>query len=546
MELLLVSLVKASLILALAQLLVLALPALSAATKHLLLTAGIAAFVVIPLLAAFGPVWEVTVEAEAPPLVLTAPAAAAAALPSPYTAAPQMAAPPAEPARVSLFAVAASVWLLIALAVVARLVRTALHLRSTVLDAVAPSPRLAALLEDVRERLDIGGSIRLLRSDRINVPMVWGIRSGTLLMPEIAEEWPDEHLRATFIHELGHLQRLDYVSLALMNAVSAVLWFHPQVWLARRRAMTEGERACDDLVLTAGERASEYATHLLHVARLVPRREPLAALLAMSRPSQLEGRMVAILSPSTNRKPLGGKALMISMISFVTLVVPFALVQLSAQPVAASAPVRPVTPAVEVVVTAPVAAPIAAAAPVPAVTPVAAPVPVAILVESAEPAPLAEPAEVAAPAAPAAEAIEVSATPIAEAAEAIHVAPTPAAVEEAAEEEAAEENAADRIEPPALIPVLTQAQLASRPYELIEKMTTIACTLRLARPVNTGEPGRNPAEELAMARLLRKAEKEGADAVTNVKCYRYIAIGLTCPTGIECNGDAIKFTSPSR
>ncbi len=542
MELLLVSLVKASLVLALAQLLVLALPALSAAMKHLLLTAGIAAFVFIPLLAAFGPVWEVTVESDAPPVVLTAPAAAAAVPASPHTPAPHTAAPPAEPARVSLFAVAVSVWLLIAFAVVARLVRTALHLRSTVLDAVAPSPRLAALLGDVRERLGIGGSLRLLRSDRINVPMVWGIRSGTLLMPEIAEEWTDEHLRATFIHELGHLRRLDYVSLALMNAVSAVLWFHPQVWLARRRAMTEGERACDDLVLTAGERASEYATHLLHVARLVPRREPLAALLAMSRPSQLEGRMVAILSPSTNRKPLGGKALMISMISFVALVVPFALVQLSAQPVAVSAPVRPVRPAVEVVV----AAPVAAARLVHAAAPVAAPAPVAIAVEAPEPPPLAEPVEwvdVAAPVAPAPEAIEVSVAPVAEAAEPAatsHVAPTPMAEEEA------EEDLAAPVAPPALIPVLTEAQLASRPYELIKRMTTVACTLRLARPVNTGEPGRNPAEELAMARLLRKAQKGGADAVTNVRCYRYVAIGITCPTGIECNGDAIKFTSPSR
>ncbi|MEA2463124.1 MAG: bla regulator protein blaR1, partial [Acidobacteriota bacterium] len=307
MELLLVSLLKASLILALAQLLVLALPALSAAMKHLLLTAGIAAFAVIPLLALFAPAWEVTVESNAPPAVLrmqtpvaVAPAANAAQAPV---------APERGGLRIDLFALAAGLWMLVTLAVVARLTRTALHLRSIVGDSVEPSPRLLALLEDVRARLAIGGSVRLLRSDRIHVPMVWGVRSGTLLLPEAAEEWPDEHLRATFIHELGHLQRLDYVSLALMNLVSAVLWFHPQVWVARRRAMTEGERACDDLVLTAGERPSAYATHLLHVARLVPRREPLAALLAMSRPSQLEGRMLAILSPTTNRRPRGGKSL---------------------------------------------------------------------------------------------------------------------------------------------------------------------------------------------------------------------------------------------
>ncbi|HYK02106.1 MAG TPA: M56 family metallopeptidase [Thermoanaerobaculia bacterium] len=536
MELLLVALLKASLILALAQLLVLALPALSAAMKHLLLTAGIAAFAVIPLLAVFAPAWEVTVESEVPPAVLRAPVVHAA----PSAVAPEA---PAPRLRIDLVAAAATLWMLVALAVIARLARTALHLRAIVVASVEPSPRLIALLEDVRGRLAIGGSVRLLRSDRIHVPMVWGVRSGTLLLPEAAEEWTDEHLRATFIHELGHLQRLDYVSLALMNLVSAVLWFHPQVWLARRRAMTEGERACDDLVLTAGERPSAYATHLLHVARLVPRREPLAALLAMSRPSQLEGRMLAILSPSTNRRPLGGKSLMISIISFVVLVVPFALVQLSAQPVAAVAPARPATPAAEVVVTTPVA-PVAPAGAVAAV----APAPVTITVEPAERAPVAEPAEpvdVVAPAAPAEEAIEVSVAPIAaapEAAEVIHVAPAPIA--EPAE---AAVTAAAPIELPAGIPVLTEAQLGGRPFEVVEKnMACIACTLRLARPVNTGEPGRNRAEDLATARLLRKAEKQGADAVTNLKCYRYIAIGITCPTGIECVGDAIKFTSASR
>jgi beta-lactamase regulating signal transducer with metallopeptidase domain len=534
MELLLVSLVKASLILALAQLLVMVLPALSAAIKHLLLTAGIAAFVVVPLLALFGPAWEVTLESEPAPAAATAPVAAGRT-----AVAPQPFEPRAETTRISLAAAAAALWMLIAFAVVARLVRTALHLRSIVRASVEPSPRLAGLLDEVRARLAIGGSVRLLRSDRIKVPMVWGVRSGTLLLPESAEEWTDEHLRATFIHELGHLQRLDYVSLALMNVVSAALWFHPQVWIARRRAIAEGEHACDDLVLTAGERASEYATHLLYVARLVPKREPLAALLAMSRPSQLEGRMVAILSPSTNRQPIGGKSLMISIISFVALVVPLALVQLSAQPVAAvSAPARPVKPAVEVVV----AAPVAPVAPAGTATP-AAVAPVAITVEPAELAPVAEPVEpagAAAPAAPAEEAIEVSVAPLSDAPEApevIHVAPAAAAEEV---------EAAEPIEPPAGIPVLTEAQLGSRPYELVKKMASVACTLRLARPVNTGEPGRNPAEELATARLLKKAERRGADAVTNVKCYRYIAIGITCPTGIECTGDAIQFTAGSR
>lgn len=95
-------------------------------------------------------------------------------------------------------------------------------------------------------------------------------------------------LRPTFIYELGHLRRLDYVSLGLMNLVSG---------------------CCDSTRCVA--RAPVSAPPLtrpifLHVARLAPRHEPLGTVLAMSRP-QLEQRMHAFLSPSTNRHQIGGK-----------------------------------------------------------------------------------------------------------------------------------------------------------------------------------------------------------------------------------------------
>jgi beta-lactamase regulating signal transducer with metallopeptidase domain len=551
MELLLVGVVKASLILAVAQLLVRALPFLSAAAKHLLLTAGLAAFLVIPLLALVGPVWAVEVAVDAP-LAEAAPAAVAAPRLSPAvpaTVSPQPVAPLVEAPRISVAAIAAALWLVVAFCVVARLVRTALHLRVIVRDAVAPSPRLSALLDDVRSRLGIRGTVRLLRSGRVNVPMVWGVRSGTLLLPEVAEDWTDEHVRATYIHEVGHLQRLDYVSLALMNVVAALLWFHPQVWMARRRAITEGERACDDLVLTAGERASAYATHLLHVARLLPRREPLAALLAMSRPSQLEGRMVAILSTNTNRQGLGRKLLMTSIISFAALVVPLAFVQLSAAPIAMNPPARAARPA-GVARVAPVppappvrTAPLARVTPAARVTTAAAPLPsTPAAVAAPAPAPAPAPAAPAVPAAPVAAVVPApAATPVAipvvAPAPAVPVAPaaTPAPPATPAAAPAAPVAPA----PPAIV---SEAELASRPYEVLGNLSGMSCTYHLLRPANTDDPTRNPAEALAKTRLLNKAQARGADAVTNVKCYRYIAIGLTCPSGIECTGDAVAFT----
>jgi beta-lactamase regulating signal transducer with metallopeptidase domain len=516
----LLALLKASLVLGIVQLLVLR--PMSAAMKHLLLTIGIGAFVVMPLLALFAPAWRVEVETEQPRAEITVPIPSGGQAILPVQRERQNETETEGQAGLPVL----HIWALGTLAVLARLLRSAHRVRAIARNAQTPSPRLLALLDDPR--------VRLLKSSQIRVPMVWGIRSGTLLLPEVAEEWTEEELRATFIHELGHLQRLDYLSLALMNLVSALLWFHPQVWIARRQALAAGERACDDLVLRAGGRASGYASHLLHVARLMPRRDPLAALLAMSRPSQLEGRMLAILSPSTNRHPLGGKRLMISIATFIALVVPFAVLQISAEPPA----VPPVPPAPHAAMAAPVppapVAAIAAAVPPAPAAPGAPPAPVTPAVEyGVEPEPPEEPMEPSAgepepplPPVPGVEAIPAQP-------------PVPGEEPRPAAPPAPPAPAAPAAPPVPAIRAWSQTEIGSRDYRLLCKLEAHACTLRLLRPTNTGDPNRNPAETRAMNRLLQDAAGLGANAVTNVKCYREIGIGLSCPTTVTCEGDAI-------
>ena len=58
---LVLSLIKASLILSLAQLLVAATPRLAASVRHLLLTLGILAFALLPMLTIFTPSWSLPV-----------------------------------------------------------------------------------------------------------------------------------------------------------------------------------------------------------------------------------------------------------------------------------------------------------------------------------------------------------------------------------------------------------------------------------------------------------------------------------------------------
>lgn len=92
----------------------------------------------------------------------------------------------------------------------------------------------------------------------------------------------------------------------LGQVASALYWYNPLVWIALSTLRREQERACDDLVVSAGTSSTAYARHLCDVA-LAPRTRtcPQWVTLAMAEPSsQLEQRIVAILDDATNRRHL--------------------------------------------------------------------------------------------------------------------------------------------------------------------------------------------------------------------------------------------------
>ena len=152
------------------------------------------------------------------------------------------------------------------------------------------------------EAFEIPGAIAVVESKAVTMPMVCGLWRSVIVMPPGAAEWSDERRRVVVLHELAHIKRRDCLTQMLAQIVCAVYWFNPIVWLAARRLRAERERACDDFVLAAGEKGPDYAAHLLDIAQTVRQgRVPALVGLAMARPSQLEGRLLAILDPAIRR-----------------------------------------------------------------------------------------------------------------------------------------------------------------------------------------------------------------------------------------------------
>ena len=146
---------------------------------------------------------------------------------------------------------------------------------------------------------------RLYRSDRARMPFAAGLISPAIVLPADSDAWTPARRTAVLLHELSHIRRRDLVGHTLGRVVCALYWFHPLVWTAARRLRAESERACDDLALAFGTRASEYAEHLLDIVTCVRDHRTPAVALAMAHRKEFEGRMLAILDPGLRRRGPG-------------------------------------------------------------------------------------------------------------------------------------------------------------------------------------------------------------------------------------------------
>jgi beta-lactamase regulating signal transducer with metallopeptidase domain len=100
-------------------------------------------------------------------------------------------------------------------------------------------------------------------------PAVFGILRPTVVVPrELACALDEGALEHVLLHEFAHVKRKDLLAQLLFGALNVVYWFHPLVWIARKRAYAAREFACDATVARALGSASAYRRTLLRAALL--------------------------------------------------------------------------------------------------------------------------------------------------------------------------------------------------------------------------------------------------------------------------------------
>jgi len=180
------------------------------------------------------------------------------------------------------------------------------------------------LSRDVAMLFRLRTPVEMHRSNEVHIPVTCGFFRSAVILPGGADGWSNECRRAVLLHEVAHIKRGDCQTQTLAQMICALYWFNPLVWWVAKRMRIERELACDDQVLGRGTKATEYAGHLVEIAKAFRLPERVSFGMAAFARSQLESRVRSILDSNIDRRHLSkrsvawGSAAMTSVVLLVT------------------------------------------------------------------------------------------------------------------------------------------------------------------------------------------------------------------------------------
>ena len=294
--------------------------------RSFILAHGLSLSLALPLLMLVAPNWHL-------PLMswLNIPASAAMASVG-VSGLQSAAAGPAAAWTPSVISLAVGVWMLGAFVLLARHALGWL-LMNNIMRRARPvdDSDIRCMVKQIRKAAGVRREVTVGFSSEINSPVTAGFRRPTILLPEYARQWSRQLLEMSLTHELAHVRRRDVLWYTLGSVAATFNWINPLVWVCRRKMVTESEKACDDFVIMNGSDMHVYAETLLGIARQVSRLRLVAPVgVRMTRKSELEGRLMSIMSDHKRTFGIRVPVLIAAALLTFALVLPLAGVQLNA------------------------------------------------------------------------------------------------------------------------------------------------------------------------------------------------------------------------
>jgi protein involved in polysaccharide export with SLBB domain len=159
--------------------------------------------------------------------------------------------------------------------------RMALFHRALARTQSAPNA-VRRLADEVASHFSLSGRYGLRITEGRLPPLVWPVGRPTIVLPRhLVSELSSEELKTLLAHELAHLRRHDHWVRWLELVVTAIYWWHPVVWLARKEIQRAEEEACDTWVVAALPNSAErYASALFKAAQFISEHRPPEPILA--------------------------------------------------------------------------------------------------------------------------------------------------------------------------------------------------------------------------------------------------------------------------
>lgn len=182
-----------------------------------------------------------------------------------------------------------------------------------------PPRELLHAVERLSIQLNIERRVRLLITEKLNVPVMFGTLRPVILLPmaSVTQLSPDQ-LEAILLHELAHIKRNDYLLNILQTIAETFMFFNPFTWFISGIIRREREHCCDDLVLSCTSQPLPYAKALaaLEAQRLA---QPALAMGATGSSNNLLHRIKRIMEMKKHQLNYGQLVLAIILTAVLGL-----------------------------------------------------------------------------------------------------------------------------------------------------------------------------------------------------------------------------------
>ncbi|MGB7159469.1 MAG: M56 family metallopeptidase [Tepidisphaeraceae bacterium] len=197
---------------------------------------------------------------------------------------------------------ALAIWLAGAMLLLVRVIVAHAWLARRIRRSSPVESHILALLDNCRREMGARNDVRVVATDAVGGPALFGfLRPRLLVPPAMLREMSPDDLRFVFLHELAHLKRRDTLTNIALTLAQAMHWFNPAAWFALSRCRAERELACDAMVLDVTDSPGAQASYGHTMLRLAEslcatrgRSATPAALGMLHTRSQLKRRIMMI------------------------------------------------------------------------------------------------------------------------------------------------------------------------------------------------------------------------------------------------------------